>query len=104
QQIEAVSPRSPEGQALTARVEETRAALDAMAAEAEKAGIPRTSLARRAPRIDPTNSFDNDFDGQVEGATELSAQDFENALNPDGTPATQAPAVQPMSDAELDAQ
>lgn len=104
QQIEAVSPRSPEGQALTARVEETRAALDAMAAEAEKAGIPRTSLARRAPRIDPTNSFDSDFDGQVEGATELSAQDFENALNPDGTPATQAPAVQPMSEAELDAQ
>lgn len=104
QQIEAVSPRSPEGQALTARVEETRAALDAMAAEAEKASIPRTSLARRAPRIDPTNSFDSDFDGQVEGATELSAQDFENALNPDGTQATQAPVVQPMSEAELDAQ
>lgn len=104
QQIEEVSPRSPEGQALTARVEETRAALDAMAAEAEKAGIPRTSLARRAPRIDPTNSTASDFDGQVEGATELSEQDFENALNPDGTPATQAPVVQPMSEAELDAQ
>ena len=104
QQIEAVSPRSPEGQALTARVEETRVALDAMAAEAEKAGIPRTSLARRAPRIDPTNSAASDFDGQVEGATELSEQDFENALNPDGTPATQAPVVQPMSEAELDAQ
>ncbi|WP_313205865.1 PLxRFG domain-containing protein [Psychrobacter faecalis] len=104
QQIEEVSPRSPEGQALTARVEETRAALDAMAAEAEKAGIPRTSLARRAPRIDPTNSAASDFDGQVEGATELSEQDFENALNPDGTPAAQAPVVQPMSEAELDAQ
>lgn len=104
QQIEEVSPRSPEGQALTARVEETRAALDAMAAEAEKSGVPRTSLARRAPRIDPTNSAASDFDGQVEGATELSEQDFENALNPDGTPATQAPVVQPMSEAELDAQ
>ena len=104
QQIEEVSPRSAQGQALTARVEETRAALDAMAAEAEKAGIPRTSLARRAPRIDPTNSAASDFDGQVEGATELSEQDFENALNPDGTPATQAPVVQPMSEAELDAQ
>jgi len=104
QQIEEVSPRSPQGQALTAQLEETRSVLDAMATEAEKSGIPRTSLARRAPRIDPTNSFDSDFDGQVEGATELSAQDFENALNPDGTPATQAPAVQPMSEAELDAQ
>lgn len=104
QQIEEVSPRSPEGQALTAQLEETRSVLDAMAAEAEKSGVPRTSLARRAPRIDPTNSFDNDFDGQVEGATELSAQDFENALNPDGTPAAQAPVVQPMSEAELDAQ
>jgi len=104
QQIEGVSPRSPEGQALTARLEETRSVLDAMAAEAEKAGIPRTSLARRAPRIDPTNSAASDFDGQVEGATELSEQDFENALNPDGTPAAQAPVVQPMSEAELDAQ
>ena len=105
QQIEVVSPRSPEGQALTARVEETRAALDAMAAEAEKAGIPRTSLARRAPRIDPTNSAASDFDGQVEGATELSAQDFENALNPDGTPAPQAtPAAPVLSEKELDAQ
>lgn len=105
QQIEAVSPRSPEGQALTARVEETRAALDAMAAEAEKAGIPRTSLARRAPRIDPTNSAASDFDGQVEGATELSEQDFENALNPDGTPAPQAtPAAPVLSEKELDAQ
>lgn len=104
QQIEEVSPRSPQGQALTAQLEETRSVLDAMETEAEKTGVPRTSLARRAPRIEPTNSFDNDFDGQVEGATELSAQDFENALNPDGTPATQAPAVQPMSEAELDAQ
>lgn len=104
QQIEEVSPRSPEGQALTAQLEETRSVLDAMATEAEKSGVPRTSLARRAPRIDPTNSFDSDFDGQVEGATELSEQDFENALNPDGTPATQAPVVQPMSEAELDAQ
>lgn len=104
QQIEAVSPRSPEGQALTARVEEIRAALDAMAAEAEKASIPRTSLARRAPRIEPTNSAASDFDGQVDGATELDDQGFENALNPDGTPATQAPVVQPMSEAELDAQ
>lgn len=104
QQIETVSPRSPEGQALTARLEETRSVLDAMAAEAEKAGIPRTSLARRAPRIDPTSSAASDFDGQVEGATELSEQDFENALNPDGTQAAQAPVVQPMSEAELDAQ
>ena len=105
QQIEAVSPRSPEGQALTARVEETRAALDAMAAEAEKASIPRTSLARRAPRIEPTNSAASDFDGQVEGATELSEQDFENALNPDGTPAPQAtPAAPVLSEKELDAQ
>ncbi|WP_105245471.1 PLxRFG domain-containing protein [Psychrobacter sp. Marseille-P5312] len=106
EQIQTVSPRSEEGQALTARVEEARSTLDAMAAEAEKVGIPRTSLARRAPRIDPTNSFDSDFDGQVEGATELSEQEFENALNPDGTPA--AP-VQPVVDSqpseqELDAQ
>lgn len=104
QQIEDVSPRSPQGQALTAQLEETRSVLDAMAAEAEKAGIPRTSLARRAPRIDPTSSAASDFDGQVEGATELSEQDFENALNPGGTPAVQAPVVQPMSEAELDAQ
>ncbi|WP_333614009.1 Eco57I restriction-modification methylase domain-containing protein, partial [Psychrobacter sp.] len=104
QQIEDVSPRSPQGQALTAQLEETRSVLDAMAAEAEKASIPRTSLARRAPRIDPTNSAASDFDGQVEGATELSEQDFENALNPDGTPAPQSPVVQPMSEAELDAQ
>lgn len=104
QQIEEVSPRSPQGQALTAQLEETRSVLDAMATEAEKSGIPRTSLARRAPRIDPTSSAASDFDGQVEGATELSEQDFENALNPGGTPATQAPVVQPMSEAELDAQ
>lgn len=104
QQIEVVSPRSPQGQALTAQLEETRSVLDAMATEAEKSGVPRTSLARRAPRIDPTNSAASDFDGQVEGATELSEQDFENALNPGGTPATQAPVVQPMSEAELDAQ
>lgn len=105
QQIEAVSPRSAEGQALTARVEETRAALDAMAAEAEKASIPRTSLARRAPRIDPTNSAASDFDGQVDGATEMDAQSFENALNPNGTPAPQAAPVAPiMSEQELDAQ
>jgi len=105
QQIEAVSPRSPEGQALTARVEETRAALDAMAAEAEKASIPRTSLARRAPRIEPTNSTATEFDGQVDGATELDDQGFENALNPDGTPAPQAtPAAPVLSEKELDAQ
>lgn len=105
QQIETVSPRSPEGQALTARVEETRAALDAMAAEAEKASIPRTSLARRAPRIEPTNSFDAEFDGGIDGATEMDAESFENALNPDGTPAPQAAPVAPvMSEQELDAQ
>lgn len=105
QQIEEVSPRSPQGQALTAQLEETRSVLDAMATEAEKSGVPRTSLARRAPRIEPTNSFDNDFDGQVEGATELSEQDFENALNPDGTPAVQAtPAAPVLSEKELDAQ
>lgn len=105
QQIEAVSPRSAEGQALTARVEETRAALDAMAAEAEKASIPRTSLARRAPRIEPTNSTANDFDGGIDGATEMDAESFENTLNPDGTPAPQAaPAAPIMSEQELDAQ
>ena len=105
QQIEAVSPRSPEGQALTARVEETRAALDAMAAEAEKASIPRTSLARRAPRIEPTNSTATEFDGGIDGATELDDQGFENALNPDGTPAPQAtPAAPVLSEKELDAQ
>lgn len=105
QQIEAVSPRSAEGQALTARVEETRAALDAMAAEAEKVSIPRSSLARRAPRIEPTNSTANDFDGAIDGATEMDAQSFENALNPNGTPAPQAAPVAPiMSEQELDAQ
>lgn len=105
QQIEAVSPRSPEGQALTARVEETRAALDAMAAEAEKASIPRTSLARRAPRIEPTNSTATEFDGGIDGATELDDQGFENALNPDGTPAPQeTPAAPVLSEKELDAQ
>lgn len=105
QQIEEVSPRSPEGQALTAQLEETRSVLDAMAAEAEKASIPRTSLARRAPRIEPTNSAASDFDGQVDGATELDDQGFENALNPDGTPAPQAtPAAPVLSEKELDAQ
>ena len=105
QQIEEVSPRSAEGQALTAQLEETKAALSTMAAEAETRGIPKTSLARRAPRIDPTNSFDTDFDGGIDGATELSEQDFENALNPDGTPATQAtPAAPVMSEQELDIQ
>lgn len=106
QQIEDVSPRSPEGQALTAQLEETKAVLDAMAGEASKAGIPRTSLARRAPRIDPTNSTTDNFDGQVDGATELNGQDFENALNPDGTPATQTePLVDvELSEQELDAQ
>lgn len=105
QQIETVSPRSPEGQALTARVEETRAALDAMASEAEKASIPRSSLARRAPRIEPINNAANDFDGGIDGATEMDAQSFENALNPDGTPAPQAtPAAPIMSEQELDAQ
>lgn len=105
QQIEEVSPRSAEGQALTAQLEETKAALSTMAAEAETRGIPKTSLARRAPRIDPTNSFDTDFNGQVDGATELSEQDFENALNPDGTPAPQVtPAAPVMSEQELDIQ
>lgn len=105
QQIEEVSPRSAEGQALTAQLEETKAALSTMAAEAETRGIPKTSLARRAPRIDPTNSFDTDFNGQVDGATELSEQDFENALNPDVTPAPQVtPAAPVMSEQELDIQ
>ena len=105
QQIEEVSPRSAEGQALTAQLEETKAALSTMAAEAETRGIPKTSLARRAPRIDPTNSFDTDFDGGIDGATELSEQDFENALNPDGTPAPQVtPAAPVMSEQELDIQ
>ena len=105
QQIEEVSPRSAEGQALTAQLEETKAALSTMAAEAETRGIPKTSLVRRAPRIDPTNSFDTDFNGQVDGATELSEQDFENALNPDGTPAPQVTPAEPvMSEQELDIQ
>lgn len=105
EQIDLVSPRSPEGQALTAQLEETKAALGAMTSEAERRGIPRTSLARRAPRIEPTNSTDQEFDGQVDGATELSEQDFENALNPDGTPAPAQPVVDSQpSEQELDAQ
>lgn len=104
-QIESVSPRSPEGQALTAKLAETRTALDTMVAEAEKVGIPRSSLARHAPRIDPTNSFDTEFDGGVDGATEMDAESFEGALNPDDAPAApQEPVVPPMSDKELDAQ
>lgn len=105
QQIEEVSPRSPEGQALTAQLEETRSVLDAMATEAEKSGVPRTSLARRAQRIETANSTATEFDGQVDGATELDDQGFENALNPDGTPAPQAtPAAPVLSEKELDAQ
>lgn len=105
QQIEEVSPRSAEGQALTAQLEETKAALSTMATEAETRGIPKTSLARRAPRIEPTNSTATEFDGQVDGATELDDQGFENALNPDGTPAPQAiPAAPVLSEKELDAQ
>ena len=105
EQIDLVSPRSPEGQALTAQLEETKAALGAMTSEAERRGSPRTSLARRAPRIEPTNSTDQEFDGQVDGATELSEQDFENALNPDGTPAPAQPVVDSQpSEQELDAQ
>lgn len=106
EQIDVVSPRSPKGQALTAQLEETKAALGAMTSEAERRGIPRTSLARRAPRIDPSNSIDQEFDGQVDGATELDEQGFDAALNPQGVPA--AP-VQPVVDSqpseqELDAQ
>ncbi|WP_201595298.1 PLxRFG domain-containing protein [Psychrobacter vallis] len=106
QQIEIVSPRSEEGQALTGRLNETKAALDAMAEQASKAGIPRTSLARRAPRIDPTNSTGQDFNGQVDGATEIDGQSFEDALNPAGTPAPQAEPVidVELSEQELDAQ
>ncbi|OLF38015.1 hypothetical protein BTW00_02325 [Psychrobacter sp. C 20.9] len=106
EQITAVSPRSAEGQALTVQLQENKAALDAMASEAERRGIPRTSLARRAPRIEPTNSTDQEFDGQVDGATELDEQGFEDALNPQGAPAAQAQPVvdsQP-SEQELDAQ
>lgn len=105
QQIETVSPQSEEGQALIGRLNETKAALDAMAEQASKAGIPRTSLARRAPRVDPTNSAASEFDGQVDGATELDEQGFENALNPDATPVEQqAPELPPMSEQELNAQ
>ena len=104
QQIEDVSPRSPEGQALTAELEAVRADLEQRVANAERSGVPKTSLARRAPRIEPTNSAANDFDGGIDGATEMDAQSFENALNPDGTPAPQAAPVAPMSEQELDAQ
>jgi N12 class adenine-specific DNA methylase/phospholipid N-methyltransferase len=106
EQITAVSPRSAEGQALITQLEQTKSALNAMASDAESRGIPRTSLARRAPRIDPSNSIDQEFDGQVDGATEIDEQGFDAALNPQGTPA--AP-VQPVVDSqpseqELDAQ
>lgn len=105
EQIDLVSPRSEEGQALTAQLEETKAALNTMAAEAESRGIPKSSLARRAPRIEPTNSTANDFDGGIDGATEVDAQSFEDSLNPDGTPAPQAtPDTPAMSEQELDAQ
>lgn len=105
EQIETVSPRSQEGQVLVARLDEAKAVLDTMTSEAKKVGIPRTSLARRAPRVDPTNSVASDFDGQVDGATELDEQSFENALNPDATPVEQqAPELPPMSEQELDAQ
>lgn len=106
EQITAVSPRSAEGQALTVQLEQTKAALSAMTSEAERRGIPRTSLARRAPRIEPSNSTDQEFDGQVDGATELDEQGFEDALNPQGTPTAPAQLVvdsQP-SEQELDAQ
>lgn len=105
QQIEAVSPRSPEGQQLTEQLEQVEADLEQRVANAERMGVPRTSLTRLAPRIDPTNSAASDFDGQVDGATELDDQGFENALNPDGTPAPQAaPSAPIMSEQELDAQ
>ena len=103
EQITAVSPRSAEGQALTTQLEQTKAALSAMASEAESRGIPRTSLARRAPRIDPSNSIDQEFDGQVDGATELDEQGFDAALNPQATPVQPVVDSQP-SEQELDAQ
>lgn len=106
EQIEIVSPRSEEGLALTARLEETKAALSNMAAAAQKSGVPLTSLSRRAPRIEPTNSTDQSFDGGVDGSVELDAESFENALNPQGAPAERtAPVIDTQpTEQELDAQ
>lgn len=106
EQIEIVSPRSEEGLALTARLEETKAALSNMAAAAQKSGVPLTSLSRRAPRIEPTNSTDQSFDGGIDGSVELDAEGFENALNPQGEPVERtAPVIDTQpTEQELDAQ
>lgn len=106
EQIDIVSPRSEEGQVLTARLEETKVALDNMAAAAQQSGIPRTSLARRAPRIEPTNSTGQNFDGGVDGSVEIDAESFDNALNPQGEPVERtAPVIDTQpTEQELDAQ
>ena len=108
EQITSVSPRSPEGQQLSEKLAETKQALNDMVSDAESRGIPRSSLARRAPRIEPTN-INGDFDGDVDGSTEIDEQDFENLLNPEGAAQTDAPAPAPtvepiLSEQELDAQ
>lgn len=97
EQIETVSPRSPEGQALTQQLEQIQTELAEQVAAAEKAGVPSASLTRRAPRIEPTNSS-TDFDGSIDGATEIDGQSFEDMLNAQGE---QAPVV---SEQELDEQ
>ena len=80
EQIRAVSPRSPEGQELSAQLNELKANLNTMTEEAKARGIPRSSLARYAARIEPVN-IDPEFDGNVGGSAELSDQEFEDILN-----------------------
>lgn len=104
EQVKAASPRSAEGQALTEQLGAVKSSLDTMASDAESRGIPRTSLARRAPRIEPT--INPTFDGQVDGATEVDAQAFENLLEGQPAPTQEADtqAAPQMSEQELDAQ
>lgn len=111
EQIRAVSPRSPEGQELSAQLNELKANLNTMTEEAKARGIPRSSLARYAARIEPVN-IDPEFDGNVGGSAELSDQEFEDILNgidpnvdtslsQDASPDTAEPQ---LSEQELDAQ
>ncbi len=111
ERIRAVSPRSPEGQELSAQLNELKANLNTMTEEAKARGIPRSSLARYAARIEPVN-IDPEFDGNVGGSAELSDQEFEDILNgidpnvdtslsQDASPDTAEPQ---LSEQELDAQ
>lgn len=109
--LEEAQAGTPEFEQASTALLQTQQGLSAMKAEAEKVGIPFSSLSRRAPRVDPTTANIDDIDSTEDATPPMGDSGQTDQVPPEQAGQPQPDQVPPaedatpaMSDKERDAQ